>query len=116
MPECDDVVDTRSHAREQDRLLICFCAGVRKKAFLQYPGSNPRQFFREIDHGRVGIKRGGVLQAVDLGLDFGSDLGVSVPDGDGQDAAKKIEVLPSLEVPQVLHGAAVRDKRALVKV
>ena len=43
-------------------------------------------------------------------------LGLQWPDGDGQDAAEEVEILAAVQVPDVLHLAAVGDQRLLVVV
>ena len=95
---------------------VGFAAGVGEEAFLQIAGSDLRHFFGEIDDGFVGIERGGVLQAIDLRLDFAGDLGIGVADGDGEDAAEEIEILAAFEIPDVLHVGAVGDQRMLVEI
>ena len=71
------------------------------------------QFFCQRHDMLVGIQRGSVLQAIDLRVDLGSDFRIAVADRDRQDAAKKIEILVSVQVPQVLHFAAVGHQRLL---
>ena len=61
----------------------------------------------------IGIERGSVLQAVHLRGDFAGDFGIAVADGNGEDAAEEVEVLVAVEVPEVLHLAAVGDQRLL---
>ena len=78
---------------------------------LQVTGGDLRDFFGKSDDVLVGVKRGGVLQAIDLCVDFRGDLRIAMPYGDGKDAAKEVEVLVAVEIPNVLHLAAVGDQR-----
>ena len=116
MAERHDVVGAGGHAREENRGFVGFGAGVGEKTFLQRAGSNLRDFFGEIDDGFGGIERGSVLQAIDLRLDFAGDLGIGVPDGNGENAAEEIEIPAAFEVPNVLHVRAVGDERPLVEI
>ena len=52
-----------------------------------------------------------MLQAVDLLLDLARDFGIRVPDAHRQDAAEKVEVPPSLAVPEILALSMVGDQR-----
>lgn len=101
------------HAREKDGGFVGFRAGIGEKALLQIAGSDGRDFFGERDDVLIGIKRGRVLEAVHLRGHLAGDLGVAVADGDSEDAAKEIEVLVAVEIPDVLHRAAVGHQRLL---
>jgi len=109
----DDVVAAGGHAREKDGGFVGFAAGAGEEALLQVARGDLGDFFGEGHDVFVGIERGGVLQAIDLRGDFAGDLGVAVADGDGQDAAEEIEVLVAVEIPEVLHLAAVGDQGLL---
>jgi len=57
-----------------------------------------------------------VLQLVHLRVDLAGDSWIAVAYGNGQDPAKKIEVLAPFDVPDVLHFGVIGDQRVLVVV
>ena len=73
-------------------------------------------FFGERDDLFVRVKRREMLQFVDLGVDLAGDFGIAVANGDGEDAAEKVEVLAALDVPDVLHFGTIGDERPLVVI
>jgi hypothetical protein len=78
---------------------------------LQVARRDLRDFFRQRHDVLVGIERGGVLQAIDLRVHFRGDLRIAMPNGNGKDAAKKIQVLVPIQIPDVLHLPAIRHQR-----
>src|ERR1700682_1525601 len=77
--------------------------------------SDLRDFFSQGYDLFVGIQGGSVLQAVDLRVDLAGDFGVTVADGDGEDASEEIKIFFALEVPEVLHFAAI-DNQGLLEI
>ena len=104
------------HPRQLHRGFIGFRSAVGEETFLEVAGGDLRQLFRQGDDGLVGVKRGGMLQAVNLRLHFGGDLLVTVPDADGEDAAEEIEVAAALGVENVLGVGVVHHQRLGVVV
>ena len=113
MSQRHHVVAARGHARQQYRRFICLAARTGKKTLLQIPGCDLCNFFCQRHDMFVGIKRRGMLQAIDLRGHFGSHLRIAMAHGHRKDPAKKIEILVSVQVPQVLHLAAVCHQRLL---
>ena len=111
--ECDDVVAAGGHAGEQDGGLVGFAAGVGEETLLQVTGSDVGDFFGECDDVFVGVEGGGVLESMHLSSDFIGNLWIAVADGDGEDAAEKVEVFVSLDVIDILHFAPVGYERLL---
>jgi hypothetical protein len=62
------------------------------------------------------IDGGDVLEAVVLLVDGGEDLGVAVADGDGDDAAKGVEITAAFLVVEVLHRPLHDHERLAVVV
>ena len=116
VPEGHNVVRAGGHPGEQDGSLVGLGAGAGEKAGLQSAGSNLRDLFRKRHDRFIRVKRGKVLQPVDLRLDGARDLGICVPHGNRQDAAEKIQVLAPLDVPNVLHRAMVGYQRLLIEI
>ena len=52
-----------------------------------------------------------MLQAIDLRVHLGGDLRIAMPNRNGKDAAKKIQILVPVKIPYVLHLTAVGHQR-----
>ena len=107
----DHIEITSVHPRGMDRRFVGFGAAVRKIRLLQTAGRNLRKLLGESDHGLVGKARGDVLQPVNLCLSSRDDARIAMADTDGDDAAKKIQILLSLYIPNVLHRAVIHGQR-----
>ena len=57
-----------------------------------------------------------MLQAVDLSFGARDHARIAVAHADGHDATKKVEILLALDVPNMLHQAAVHGQRIGVVV
>src|ERR1700722_11769174 len=107
MTQRDHFEVSRVHARRLNRRLIGFSAAVREEGFLQRAGRDLGQLFGERHHRLVGKAGGYVLQAVDLSFGARDDPRITVAHADGYDAAKEVEILLALDVPNMLHEAAL---------
>ena len=99
------------HSRDLNRSLVGFSAAVGEKAATDLPWRDLCDFFRQRNHCFVWENGGGVLQFVHLGLDLGGNAGIRMAYGDGDDAAKEVQVLVAIDVPQVLHAGVIGDQR-----
>lgn len=93
-----------------DRSFVGLSAAVGEIRLLQAAGRNLRQLLGESDHWFVGKARGDMLQAVNLRLGSRDDARIAMADTDGDNAAEKIEVLLTFDVPDVLHGGVVHGQ------
>ncbi|MEZ5395932.1 MAG: hypothetical protein R2724_24395 [Bryobacterales bacterium] len=56
-----------------------------------------------------------MVRLVSLLVDRVRDLGIAVPDADGDDAAKEVEVFVPVDVPDVLVFSVVDDEQLVSK-
>src|SRR6202050_118631 len=80
------------------------------------PRSDLRQLFGQRDDSFIRIKRGSVLELFHLRGDCPGDLGIGMPHRNGQDTAKKIEILAPLQIPEILHRTAIGHERLLIEI
>src|SRR5258707_817208 len=110
------VVAAGGHTRDQNRCLVRFRSGAGKKTLLQISGRNLCDFLSQSHDVFVRIKRGGVLQAIHLGIDLAGHLGIAVADGNGQDSAEEIQILAAFQIPEILHLTAIGYQRTLIVI
>ena len=113
MPQRQEFIVARVHARREDGHFIGFRAAVGEIALLQFAGRNRGHLFRQVHHGFGDEERGRVLDLVDLRFDLLRHLGVRVAHTDGHDAAQEVEKLLALDVPNVLALGMVNHHRVL---
>ena len=111
MAQSHHVETAGRHARQKNGGFVGFAAGAGEETLLQVARGDLRDFFRQRHDVLVGIKRGGMLQPIDLRVHFRSDLGIAMPNRNGKDAAKKVQILVPVEIPDVLHLAAIGHQR-----
>ncbi len=111
MPKGHHLEAARGHPGQQHRHFVGFRAAVGEVAFLELARGNLGQFLGQRDNGFIGVERGGVLELVHLGLDLPRDLLVAVAHADGEDAAEKIEILPTFDIEDVLATGVVDHQR-----
>ena len=112
--EGDEVLPAGVHPRRDHGHFVGLRAAVREITFLQLPRSNLGHLFRQGDNGLSREERRSVLHAVDLRLDFLGNLGVRVPHADRDDPAQEVEVLPALDVANVLALGVVNHQRVFI--
>ena len=96
---------------ELDSGFVGLSTAVGQKALANFPGGDLGQLFCQSHNRLIGKQRGGVLELVHLGFNLGGDTRIAMADGDSHDAAKEIQVLVALGVPQVLHAGVISHQR-----
>ena len=111
----DDVVVARVGAGEHEGELVGLRAGIDEVADLEVAGHAVGQFLAVLGDAGMEIDGGNVLEPVVLLVDSGEDLGVTVADGNGDDAAKGVEITAAFLVVEVLHRP-LHDHKGLAVV
>src|SRR3954451_4306439 len=116
-PERHDLGCTGVTAGGENSGLVGLRATVRKEGFGQLPvRRNGRDLLRQGDLSLSRKDRRDVLQLIELGVNFLVHSLVAMADADGDDTAKKVEVLVAVSVPDVLVSCFFDNERGFVVV
>ena len=110
----DHVVVAGVGARHEHGEVVRFRAGVDEVADLELARHLRGELLGVLGDVRVQIDRGGMLEELVLLPRRFDDVGMTMPDADGDDAAEGVEVTPAALVPDVLHFAFHEGERLFV--